>query len=252
MIDSPENGLVSFDTCDESRSRFSDVLERTIDSKKAGPLQQHKEGGNVINSNDIDNTMGISSDSNKETTTWTCRPPLWMISGSTQPALNPECKFDTNDDSRNRRQARPTDPMHEKKEKPLGAVKSDAQPSQASREVVNDSSNKSRCRNNSSYVSTDQKAQQLVTCVSQNRCIEPTVVNSCSIDECLATNKFEFHKQDPTPMSNKWLSNTLLRFTSSVLGKSNAKNKTGEESIGNINPNSHLNVNIKLEFNFFL
>ena len=142
MIDSPENGLVSFDTCDELRSRLLDILERTMDSKTAESLQQHKERGNVIN--DVYNTVDISSNSKKETTTWTCRPPLMMMPGSTQPALNPECKFDTNDDSRNRRQARPTDPTHEKKEKLLGAVKSDAQPSQASREAVNDSSDESR------------------------------------------------------------------------------------------------------------
>ena len=91
---------------------------------------------------------------------------------------------------------------------------------QTTRLVGNDVSDESTCRNNRCSLSTDQNAQQPVTAVQQDRCIEPTVVNSVSIDKCLVTNKHELSKQDPFQMSNQWLSSTLSRFTSSMLGTS--------------------------------
>ena len=121
---------------------------------------------------------------------------------------------------------------------------------QTSRLVGNDASDESICRNNRCSLSTDQDAQQLVTAVWQDRCIEPTVVNSANIDKCPVTNKHKLTKQRPFQMSNQWLSSTLSRFTSSVLGTS-SKNKTGEELEGNINSNNP-NIFVKPEFNFFL
>ena len=169
---------------------------------------------------------------------------------SIQPVLNLGTQFDTNDDSKNRMQAEATDSLSEENRKSQHTESTNAEVLQPSRSVMNNFSDESRCQNNSCPSSTDQHAQQLVTSVLQNRCIEPTVANSCGIDKCLATNKHELTKQHSTQTSNQWLSKTFSRFTSSVLGKT--KNKTGEEFVGNINPNSNSNITIKPEFNFFL
>ena len=121
-----------------------------------------------------------------------------------------------------------------------------------SKTSVNDCSDESRHRDNSCCVSTSQSTQQPGSSVEQNRCIEPTMVNSGGIDECPVTNKCELHKQHSIQTSTKWLSNTLSKFTSKVLGKTRNKNTTGEELVENINTKFNPNLTPTSEFTFFL
>ena len=99
-------------------------------------------------------------------------------------------------------------------------------------------------------VSNLRQLEQPVTPVIQSGCIEPTMVNTQDIDECLVTNKCECPEQDSKQMSNQWLSNTFSMITSGILGKS--KTKTGKEVTENVDTDSKTKLVFKPEFNFFL
>ena len=112
--------------------------------------------------------------------------------------------------------------------------------------TVYDYNDKSRSRSDRCSMSRarEQEAQHLLTSV------ESTVVNKQDIDKCPETNKPGLAKQGSSKTSNKWLSNTFSRLTSSVLGK----NKVGKdfEFMENSNANNSQNVLFKPQFNFFL
>ena len=95
--------------------------------------------------------------------------------------------------------------------------------------LASDSCDESRCRGNRRLRSGNQNVQPPAILVVQNRCIEPTTVNS-------------------TLMGNQWLSNAFSRFASSVLGKSNE----GKVDNTNVDSNPNSRSNSKLDFNFFL
>ena len=227
------------DSSDDSKSRFPETTEEA---------REHKYGGEPLKdmSSNIESRDELISQCQNVTLPSNNRPWKDGIPSAPIPETNTTEVFhrrnDTSDDSGIRTQ--------------MKAVKSyttrytNSETVRTSGFLTNDYSDESIGRDNRCSLSTVQKAQQPVTAVQQNRCIEPTVVNSVSIDKCLVTNKPELTKQHSSQTSNKWLSSTLSRFTSSMLGSA-SKNKTGEEFDGNINPNSP-NIFVKPEFNFFL
>ena len=95
-----------------------------------------------------------------------------------------------------------------------------------------DSCEESRRLSNWCCMSASQDAHQLVTSVSQNRCIESTTAN----------------KHDNNIIGNQWLSSTFFRFTSSVLRKSNE----GKVDNISVDPNHNSTSILKSDFNFFL
>ena len=111
-------------------------------------------------------------------------------------------------------------------------------------------SEESKSRQDRCSMSTYQQMQQPVTPVVENGGIEPTMVNTQDIDECLVTNKCEHSKQDSKQMSKQWLSNTFSMITSGILGKS--KIKMGEEVRENVDTINKTKLVFKPEFNFFL
>ena len=224
------------DSSDKSRNRFQVTTEEAREHKYGAELL--KDVSSDIDSCDesISRRQNITLHSNGRT-----RKDGTPSVSQTEPDVFHR-QNGISDDSRNRTQMKAVNFSN------TGCKSSEMV--QTSRLVGNDASDESTCQNNRCSLSTDQNAQQLVTAVQQDRCIEPTVVNSVSIDKCLVTNKHEFSKQDSFQMSNQWLSSSLSRFTSSVLGTS-SKNKTGKELQGNINLNN-TNIFVKPEFNFFL
>ena len=224
------------DSSDESRNRFQVMTEETREHKYGGELLKdvygHIDPCDASTSRRQNVTLHSSGRTRKDGT-----PP---VSETRTEVFHKQS--DTGDDSGIQTQMETVNFCN------TGCRNSEMV--QTSRLVDNSASDESTCRNNRCSLSTVQNAQQPVTAVQQDRCIEPTMVNSVSIDKCLVTNKLELSKQDPFQMSNQWLSSTFSRFTSSVLGTS-SKNKTGEELEGNTNSNNP-NIFIKPEFNFFL
>ena len=162
------------DSSDESRNQFQVTTEES---------REHKYGGELLKDVYSDMDSCNKSTSQRQNVTLHNNGGIRNHGAPPVPETRTEVFHRQNDTSNDL-----GNPTQMKAVNPRNTGCKDSEMVQTSPLGVNDFSNESICRDNRCSLSTDQNAQQPVTAVQQDRCIEPTVVNSVRIDKCLVTN----------------------------------------------------------------